>query len=209
MNPDLVNKINQALPQTQCKRCGYPNCLAYAEAIACEGAAINQCPPGGYEGVQRIAHITGQTARSLNPANGTEAPRLVVWIDETWCIGCTLCIKACPVDAIVGANKQMHTVIEDVCTGCELCLPVCPVDCMHTELAKSEPQPPPTGWDAWSPAQASESKKRYEFRSIRLNTEERNSLLKLEKKASTKFAHLSAQSLHTDPMVLDPKKGGD
>lgn len=206
MNEGLARQINDALPQTQCTRCGYPDCQAYAQAIAQEGVPINQCPPGGAEGIRRLARITGQPLLPLNPTHGTEGPRVVVWIDETWCIGCTLCIKACPVDAITGSNKRMHTVIERVCTGCELCLPVCPVDCMHTYPAPASHETLPTGWDAWSPSQALEARKRYEFRSTRLMREEREHQKSLEAKAAMKLKDLAAHSQHTDPAVLDKKR---
>lgn len=156
-----------ALPQTQCTRCGYPDCAAYADAIASGEAAINQCPPGGAEGIGRLARITGQPLLPLNPSNGIEAPRTVAFIDEDWCIGCTLCIKACPTDAIVGGNKRMHTVIEAYCTGCELCLPVCPVDCIALESAHTGSQPP-TGWSAWPQPLADLARDRYARRSTRL-----------------------------------------
>ena len=160
----LSLRILEVLPQTQCTRCGYPDCAAYADAIAGGEAAINQCPPGGDEGIHRLAAVTSQAYLPLNPDNGVQAPRSVVWIDENWCIGCTLCIDACPVDAIIGTHKRMHTVIEAECTGCELCLPVCPVDCMLLENVSSEA----TGWDAWSAASADKARKRYADRQARL-----------------------------------------
>lgn len=202
----LVSQLNDALPQTQCTRCGYPDCRAYAQAIATGEAAINQCPPGGDVGVAKLAALTGQIARPLNPIHGTEVPRVGVWIDESWCIGCTLCIKACPVDAIVGSNKRMHSVLEDVCTGCELCLPVCPVDCMHTEPVHGDALQAPTGWAAWSPLQAAATRQRYEFRSERLKREERERHQNLEKKAIVKLSDLAAHSQHTAPEVLDKKR---
>ncbi|RYG08751.1 MAG: RnfABCDGE type electron transport complex subunit B, partial [Burkholderiales bacterium] len=115
----LAERINDSLPQTQCTRCGYPDCAAYAQAISAGEADINQCPPGGEEGINRLAAITGRPARPLNPDNGSEGPRHLAVIDEAWCIGCTLCLDACPTDAILGSNKRMHTVIEPYCTGCE------------------------------------------------------------------------------------------
>ena len=160
----LVAQILEQLPQTQCTRCGYPDCAAYANAIANHEADINQCPPGGLEGVHRLAKLTGKMPKPLNPAFGTETPRQLVWIDENWCIGCTLCMDACPVDAIIGTNKRMHTVIESECTGCELCLPACPVDCMVLSNASGIA----TGWNAWSTAAANNAKHRYERRQQRL-----------------------------------------
>jgi electron transport complex protein RnfB len=154
---ELAERINAALPQTQCTRCGYPDCASYAQAIAKGLAPINQCPPGGLEGVVRLAAITGQAVQPLSPANGLEAPRTVAVIDEDWCIGCTLCIKACPTDAIVGANKLMHTVMPAHCTGCELCIPVCPVDCIELESASGSA----TGWAAWTQIQADGARQRY------------------------------------------------
>jgi Na+-translocating ferredoxin:NAD+ oxidoreductase subunit B len=159
----LKDRINAALPQTQCTRCGYPDCAAYAEAIALQGVPINQCPPGGAEGIARLSSITGQPVMALNPANGLEGPRAVAVIDEGWCIGCTLCLDACPTDAIFGSNKLMHTVIEPHCTGCELCLPVCPVDCISLENVTGEQ----TGWAAWSQPQADAALDRYTIHSTR------------------------------------------
>jgi electron transport complex protein RnfB len=150
-------RIHAALPQTQCTRCGYPDCAGYAQAIAQGEAPINQCPPGGAEGIARLSAITGLPALPLNPANGAEGPRALAVIDENWCIGCTLCINACPTDAILGSNKLMHTVIEPYCTGCELCIPVCPVDCISLENVTGSQ----TGWAAWPPEKAKEALERY------------------------------------------------
>jgi electron transport complex protein RnfB len=190
------------LPQTQCTRCGYPDCAAYAQAVHEGSADINQCPPGGAAGVQRLAELTGRASKPLNPDNGTEGPRTVVFIDEAWCIGCTLCIKACPVDAIVGANKLMHTVIEPYCTGCELCLPVCPVDCIEVENVTGGA----TGWAAWSPEQAEQARQRYEFNRSRRAREALENDQRLEEKAVLKLSDLAAHSQHTDPVVLDKKR---
>ena len=127
----LVEKIEAILPQTQCGQCGYPGCKPYAEAIAKDECDINLCPPGGMEGVQRLADLLG---REVKPLEAEEKPKQIAIIDENTCIGCTLCIQACPVDAIVGAAKQMHTIIAQQCTGCELCLPPCPVECIRMEV---------------------------------------------------------------------------
>ena len=126
----VAEQINRILPQTQCAQCGYPGCRPYAEAIAAGLADINQCPPGGEAGIRALADLLGREALPLNPEFGEEKPTVVAVIDEEICIGCTLCIQACPVDAILGASKLMHTVIADECTGCELCIPPCPVDCI-------------------------------------------------------------------------------
>lgn len=134
MSPDarrsLAASIDALLPQTQCTRCGFPTCRAYADAIADHGADIDRCPPGGAAGIDALADLLDRASKPLDPAYGVEAPPIVAWINEDTCIGCTKCILACPVDAIVGAAKRMHTVIADECTGCGLCLPPCPVDCI-------------------------------------------------------------------------------
>ena len=129
----LVDKINAILPQTQCGQCGYPGCKPYATAIANGEADINQCPPGGDDGVHKLADLLGREYKPLNAENGVEKPKAVAFIHEETCIGCTLCLQACPVDAISGAAKQMHTIITDLCTGCELCVAPCPVDCITME----------------------------------------------------------------------------
>ncbi|MFN7155117.1 MAG: RnfABCDGE type electron transport complex subunit B [Acidovorax sp.] len=165
---DLAALIDAALPQTQCTRCGYPDCAAYARAIAEEAAPINQCPPGGSEGVARLSAITGRPVMPLSVEHGVEAPRAVAFIDEAWCIGCTLCIKACPTDAIVGSNKMMHTVIEPYCTGCELCIPVCPVDCIQLDNVSGAA----TGWSAWSAPLAQQARERYQLHRARVPLED-------------------------------------
>ena len=132
----LSDRIDALLPQTQCRRCGYRDCRSYAQAIAAGAADINRCSPGGPETIAKLAALTGSTARPLDPSVGEFASGTVAFIDEALCIGCTKCIQACPVDAIVGAPKQMHTVIEALCTGCELCVAPCPVDCIHMQPAR-------------------------------------------------------------------------
>ncbi len=126
----IVERIDAILPQTQCGQCGFPGCRPYAEAIANGEADINQCPPGGDAGVVALADLLGRDPKPLDPEHGEEKVKMVAIIDEQTCIGCTLCIQACPVDAILGAAKQMHTIIEKECTGCELCVEPCPVDCI-------------------------------------------------------------------------------
>lgn len=192
---NLSHQILAILPQTQCTRCGFPDCSTYAQAIALDETEINQCPPGGQEGVKRIAALTGRTETPLNPLNGAESPRSVAWIDEAWCIGCTLCIAACPTDAIIGSNKQMHTIIENACTGCELCLPVCPVDCIFLENVSGNH----TGWQAWSQELADLSSERYKQKQMRLTppreADTRSSILSAAKQSAVKAALAKAKSL--------------
>jgi electron transport complex protein RnfB len=186
--------LNDALPQTQCTRCGFPDCASYARAMAEEQTPINQCPPGGQAGIERLAALTGQPVIPLNPEHGQEGPRHVAIIDEAWCIGCTLCIKACPTDAILGANKLMHTVIEPWCTGCELCIPVCPVDCIQLENVTGEQ----TGWAAWSADQAGMARQRYASRQQRLVREEQAHQQHMQAKAEHKVADLSTHTKGTE-----------
>ena len=190
----LFLALNNALPQTQCTRCGYPDCASYAQAMAEGQAPINQCPPGGQAGIERLAAISGQLVLPLNSEHGIEGPRHVAIIDEAWCIGCTLCIKACPTDAILGANKLMHTVIEPWCTGCELCIPVCPVDCIALENVTGTN----TGWAAWSAEQADTARGRYTSRQQRLVREEAEHQKQLQAKAEHKLADLAAHTKGTD-----------
>jgi electron transport complex protein RnfB len=200
--PSLEAQVHAALPQTQCTRCAYADCRAYAHAIAHDGAPINQCPPGGEEGVRRLAAITGRPALPLNPDFGQQGPRLLARIDEDWCIGCTLCLAACPVDAIIGASKRMHSVLEDECTGCELCIPVCPVDCISLHNASEQAE----GWDAWSPAQAQRALQRYEWHQSRRAREALENQERLNAKAEEKLAHLEEVSRITDPALLEKKR---
>lgn len=198
----LADRLNAALPQTQCTRCGYADCRHYADAIAAGEARINQCPPGGAAGIVRLAAITGQPVTALNPDHGVEGARKLVVIDEEWCIGCTLCIKACPVDCIVGAPKLMHTVIEPLCTGCELCIPACPVDCISLEDAT----PGRTGWAAWSKAQADEARDRYAAHKARTERSRHENDERLARIAQAKLADLQGASAIADPAALAQKR---
>jgi Na+-translocating ferredoxin:NAD+ oxidoreductase subunit B len=154
----LALRLNALLPQTQCMRCGFQGCAPYAQAIAAGDAPINQCPPGGARVIEEIAAVLQHLPLPLDPARGCEAPLQAARIVEADCIGCTKCIQVCPVDAIVGASKRMHSVITTECTGCELCIPACPVDCIQLE-------PHPAG--QMTPVTAAIAKRRFEYRSAR------------------------------------------
>lgn len=172
----LAGKIDALLPQTQCRQCGYAGCRPYAEAIAAGRADINQCPPGGDDAVRDLAALLGVPSKPLDRAFGVCKPPAVAVIDEEICIGCTLCIQACPVDAIVGAAKVMHTVIAAECTGCELCIPPCPVDCIQMtatgQVLKREPQQ----------AVAARARRRFEARNQRLQREREERLIAPQEK---------------------------
>ncbi len=200
---ELSARIDAALPQTQCTRCGYPDCRRYAEAIASGQAPINRCPPGGAEGIVRLSEITGQPALPLDPVHGNEGRRRVAVIDEAWCIGCTLCIKACPVDCIVGASKLMHTVVEADCTGCELCIPVCPVDCIELHPA---PSGEATGWAAWSAPKADAARSRYAWHQLRTARSARENDERLAARAALKLADLASHSRLEGDEALERKK---
>ena len=197
---ELFEKVLSALPQTQCPRCGYPDCASYARAVVFEGVPINQCPPGGIAGIEILAAITGQTAVPLNSSNGTEGPLFTAWIDEDVCIGCTLCIHACPTDAILGTNKKMHTVVEKYCTGCELCIPVCPVDCIYLDNISGTK----TAWSAWSPSLADQARSRFAARGVRFAKEEEVSLARLSSKALEHLEDLD-QTTHM-PLEIGSKE---
>jgi electron transport complex protein RnfB len=156
----LADRVDAKLPQTQCRRCGYDGCRPYAEAIADGEADIDRCPPGGAATVAAIAALLGRTAPPLDTSRGTPGPLLVACIDESACIGCTLCIAACPVDAIIGAQKRMHAVLPSLCSGCELCVAPCPVDCIAMRPASRE----------WTPADASAARERFARRERRGGT---------------------------------------
>jgi len=177
----LADRLDALLPQTQCTRCGYAGCRPYAEALACGSAGIDQCPPGGVATAAALAALLGVPARPVSAAFGREAPARVAVIDETVCIGCAKCLPACPVDAIVGARKQLHTVIARECSGCELCLPPCPVDCIEMR-----PQPEPAA------NQAALNRLRFEAHAARLlnRAAERQRELDLKKAAA---AHRAAE----------------
>ena len=181
----LVDRIDALLPQTQCTKCGYDGCRPYAEAIAAGRAQINQCPPGGAAGIAKLATLLHRPVLPLNPANGVEKPLTVAVIDEALCIGCTLCIQACPVDAIVGSAKLMHTVLASHCTGCDLCLPPCPMDCIAMV-----PVEPPRSWAA---ADAGAARARFAARNARLAREQAQHDERLQAKALAKLDGLDAR----------------
>ena len=194
MNPQLIDAIDALLPQTQCTKCGYQGCRPYAQALADGEADINQCPPGGAEGIRELAQLLGREEKPLNPSNGVEAPRAAALIDESRCIGCMLCIRACPVDAIVGAAKRMHTVLTESCTGCELCLPPCPVDCIDMfeldTLAQRGNRHAAVLAEQSVDDRAALARERFGFHQFRAAREQEERGQRLEKKARDKLAHL-------------------
>ena len=180
----LAAQIDALLPQTQCEQCGYHGCRPYAEAIVRGEAQINQCPPGGAAGIAKLAALLQRPALPLDPEHGIEKPRMLARIVEADCIGCTKCIQACPVDAIIGASKLMHTVLADDCTGCELCVPACPVDCIVLE-------PMPTG--QIDPAHADAAREHFRKREARLARE-----------AAEREAELAARKVAVDAASTNP-----
>ena len=190
----LFQCLNDALPQTQCTRCGFPDCASYARPWPKGKRPSTNAHRVAKRALSAWPHLTGQPVVPLNPEHGVEGPRQMAIIDEAWCIGCTLCIKACPTDAILGANKVMHTVIEPWCTGCELCIPVCPVDCIALENVTGAD----TGWAAWSAEQAHTARGRYTSRQQRLVREEAEHHKQLQAKAEHKLADLAAHTKGTE-----------
>jgi len=191
----LAERIEDLLPQTQCTKCGYDGCRPYAEAIAEGKANYNQCPPGGAEGVARMAALLGKPVIPINPANGVERPRPVAFIDESLCIGCTLCMQACPVDAIVGAAKQMHTIVAELCTGCDLCVAPCPVDCIAMFPVTGDA----TGWDAWTQQQADAARERHDRRLARLAREREAAEARAAARRATAGAGSVSMGASADP----------
>ena len=190
----LTELLEDALPQTQCTKCGFPDCRGYAQALAEGQAKHNRCPPGGEVGIERLGQILELKPLPLDPECGLEKPRTVAVIDPKQCIGCTLCIKACPVDAIVGAAKQLHVVLENRCTGCDLCIPPCPVDCIDmVEVSGTN-----TGWNAWTTEQANQARKQYQSRKLRLVREKADNDKRLAQKAADKLKALNAESPSSD-----------
>jgi len=179
----LADRIDAVLPQTQCTKCGFSGCRPYAEAIAAGTADINQCPPGGAIGIDRLAAVTGRPPLPLDPSHGVERPLHVAVIDESLCIGCTLCIQACPVDAIVGAARVMHTVVAEWCNGCDLCLAPCPMDCIAMVPVRPA--------RSWGDDDARWSRARYEARGRRLAVERAEREQSLLLKARSKLVELS------------------
>lgn len=195
---ELADRLEDLLPQTQCTKCNYPDCRSYAEALATGEVLPNRCPPGGVEGIKRLSAVlvpifpqdAFELHPTINPECGTERPRPVALIDPKTCIGCTLCIQACPVDAIVGTSKQMHVILSDWCTGCDLCIPPCPVDCI-TMINVTETN---TGWQAWTPELADVARTRYVARNIRLDREQCDNDERLAKKAAAKLVSVNAEN---------------
>lgn len=194
---ELADRLEDLLPQTQCTKCGFQGCRPYAEAMARGEAPCNRCPPGGAAGIERLSRVLGVAPLPLDTSHGVEQPRAVALIDESLCIGCTLCIQACPVDAIVGAPKQMHTVLPDWCTGCDLCVAPCPVDC----IAMINVTGARTGWDAWSQAQADEARARHVSRAARLRREQAENEARLAAKAAAKL-----EALQQEPVLSDAER---
>ncbi|WP_370264256.1 RnfABCDGE type electron transport complex subunit B [Limnobacter sp.] len=185
MLEDLVHRIDNLLPQTQCKQCGFEGCLPYAKAMAEGQADLNQCPPGGLATIESLASLLGKPTKPVDPSCGITTPRHIASIQAEHCIGCTLCIQACPVDAIVGAAKQRHAVLAALCTGCELCIPPCPVDCIDMVFLPEHSD--------WNTTMAHEARARMHQRDARLVRQKEAQADRLEQKAIRKLGELNQQ----------------
>jgi electron transport complex protein RnfB len=198
----MADEIDALLPQTQCTKCGYAGCRPYAEAIERGEAGINQCPPGGEAGIHALATLLGVALQPLDPTHGAEQPRSAAFIREELCIGCTLCIQACPVDAIVGAPKRMHTVLIEACTGCELCVPPCPVDCIDmlalTELASRGSAQAAGEATVAVAAHADRWRQRYSFHQVRTRRERQERDARLAAKLAEKLDAMDASGPDED-----------
>jgi electron transport complex protein RnfB len=179
----LAERIDALLPQTQCTRCGYPSCREYAHALAQGETRLNRCPPGGEAGIRQLARLLDAPPLPLDPETGTEGPRLLAFIESDQCIGCTKCIRACPVDAIIGGPKRMHTVLAELCTGCELCVPPCPVDCIPMLPVPQQP---------WQPADAQTARRRFVARQARLDREALDDQERHARELAAKWREMSA-----------------
>ena len=193
---ELTEQLDQQLPQTQCGQCGFDGCRPYAAAMARGEAPINRCPPGGENGVVLLSRVLQVPIVALDTACGQHKPRHIASIAGEHCIGCTLCIKACPVDAIVGGNKRRHAVIASLCTGCELCIPPCPVDCIDMKLLPD--------FSDWDKTQANAARARLQQRNARLARQQAASDKKLEDKAIGKYAEINQQD--ADPAETEKKR---
>lgn len=175
----LADRIDAVLPQTQCRQCGFPGCRPYADAMASGEAPINRCPPGGESGIRKLAALLGVGYQPFDPDGPQPKPKAAAVIDEDTCIGCTLCIQACPVDAILGTARRMHTVLRDECTGCELCLAPCPVDCIRMEVL-----PVVADGDTGEREAADRARARFEFRNYRLRRDKEEKATRLAARAA-------------------------
>lgn len=193
-----IKAIDEWLPQTQCTQCSYPRCRDYAEAIATGEADINQCPPGGDTTIRGLAALLGKIGKPLNPKYGQTEAKTVAVIDESRCIGCVMCIKPCPTDAIVGAAKHIHTVIVDDCTGCGLCIDPCPVDCISMEPVDSVQPKPDWRWDEYSPEQVTRSRMLTEKKIARESQRQRASS---NNKKLKQMRHTSSADIKLDIMA--------
>lgn len=199
-SPDFTGSPNRSiatidswLPQTQCTRCGYPRCREYAAALSRGETEINRCPPGGEQTITGLARLLGSESLPLNPECGTHQPRVLAVIVEEQCIGCKLCIQACPVDAIVGRAKRMHTVLPRMCTGCELCLPVCPVDCIELIEDSIHPASSESRWPEYANEDVRSAHQNMVIRLRRLHTNARQRKQKKESRATSESERIRAE----------------